>query len=162
MKAPDEPDVREAFEAIEHAGPVEGRQQLDPACCALDQPGLARDAELLAEGRVNDRDGFHASKIPKTVAVTLAEMRAPPRTWPVLCCPRRTRDHITSSSSGSSSSGVSGSPAETVTAGKQRRLITAASHFLQRHPTELACRFDVLAITENDRIQWIRDAFRVD
>jgi putative endonuclease len=55
-----------------------------------------------------------------------------------------------------------GSPAETVTAGKQRRLITAASHFLQRHPTELACRFDVLAITENDRIQWIRDAFRVD
>ena len=55
-----------------------------------------------------------------------------------------------------------GSPAETVTASKQRRLITAASHFLQRHPTELACRFDVLAITGNDRIQWIRDAFRVD
>lgn len=56
-----------------------------------------------------------------------------------------------------------GSPAETVGASKQRRLILAAQHYLQRHHIDRPCRFDVLAITPGDphNIDWIRDAFRL-
>ncbi|MGQ9659245.1 MAG: YraN family protein [Thermochromatium sp.] len=52
-----------------------------------------------------------------------------------------------------------GTPAATVDARKQRRLILAAQHYLQRHPSPLACRFDVVAIGDQDEIQWIRQAF---
>ncbi len=52
-----------------------------------------------------------------------------------------------------------GSPAETVTQNKQRRIILAARHYLQRHPTPLDCRFDVLAITGTQRIEWLKNAF---
>lgn len=55
-----------------------------------------------------------------------------------------------------------GTPAESVDAHKQRRLAAAAAHFLQHHPSTLPCRFDVLAVSGNDRIDWIRDAFHVD
>ena len=40
-----------------------------------------------------------------------------------------------------------GTPAATVDARKQQRLILAARHYLHRHPTQLACRFDVVAIS---------------
>lgn len=52
-----------------------------------------------------------------------------------------------------------GTPAATVDARKQQRLILAARHYLHTHPTQLACRFDVVAIGAQDDIQWIRQAF---
>ena len=53
-----------------------------------------------------------------------------------------------------------GTPAETVTQGKQRRIIKAARHYLQRHPGVTDCRFDVVAITGEARPEWLRDAFQ--
>jgi putative endonuclease len=55
-----------------------------------------------------------------------------------------------------------GSPAETVDRRKQQRLAAAASHYLQAHPTVLPCRFDVVAVSGEDRIEWIKDAFSVE
>lgn len=55
-----------------------------------------------------------------------------------------------------------GSPAETVDARKQRRLIATAKHYLQAHPTPCACRFDVVAIDGQHHIQWIKHAFTLD
>ncbi|SDX76617.1 putative endonuclease [Allochromatium warmingii] len=52
-----------------------------------------------------------------------------------------------------------GTAAATVDARKQQRLIQAAQQYLQQHPTALACRFDVVAIDGQDRIEWIRQAF---
>ena len=52
-----------------------------------------------------------------------------------------------------------GTAAETIGIRKQRRLIAAASHYLQRHPTRMPCRFDVVAIGPNDQIEWIQNAF---
>ncbi len=52
-----------------------------------------------------------------------------------------------------------GSAAETVDARKQRRLVAAARHYLLSHPSTLPCRFDVVAISGQDRIQWIKNAF---
>lgn len=48
---------------------------------------------------------------------------------------------------------------------KQRRLITAARHFLARNPqwSEHACRFDVVGIDGTDsRLRWIAGAFEAD
>lgn len=55
-----------------------------------------------------------------------------------------------------------GSPAESVTATKQARVISAARHYLQRLPVELDCRFDVVAISgsRGEQIDWIPDAFQ--
>ncbi len=55
-----------------------------------------------------------------------------------------------------------GSPVETVTATKQRRLTTAASHYLQSRNLDLPCRFDVVGISgpQQEKIEWIRDAFQ--
>jgi putative endonuclease len=55
-----------------------------------------------------------------------------------------------------------GGAAESVDAHKQQRLAAAAGHYLQRHPSLLACRFDVLAIGAGDHIDWIKDAFNVE
>lgn len=55
-----------------------------------------------------------------------------------------------------------GTPAETVDLHKQRRISAAAAHYLQHHSTSRPCRFDVLAISGDDRIDWIRDAFYVE
>ena len=55
-----------------------------------------------------------------------------------------------------------GTPAETVTRAKQRRLQAAAGHYLQAHPSNAPCRFDVVAIGGEHRIEWIRDAFRLE
>jgi putative endonuclease len=55
-----------------------------------------------------------------------------------------------------------GTPAETVDRRKQQRLTAAASHYLQAHPTVLPCRFDVVAISREDRIEWIKNAFTVE
>lgn len=53
-----------------------------------------------------------------------------------------------------------GTPAESVDPAKQRRILETARHYLQRHPTSLACRFDVLAITGIGCIEWLQDAFQ--
>ncbi|MGB5833799.1 MAG: YraN family protein [Thiohalocapsa sp.] len=42
---------------------------------------------------------------------------------------------------------------------KQRRLIATAGYYLQRHPTNLPCRFDVVAIGSGDQVEWIQNAF---
>ncbi len=55
-----------------------------------------------------------------------------------------------------------GGAAASVDAHKQRRLAAAAGHYLQGHPSPLACRFDVLAIGADDRMEWIRNAFSVE
>lgn len=54
-----------------------------------------------------------------------------------------------------------GTPAATVGHSKQRRLILAASHYLQQLGNEPPCRFDVVAITAEPelRMEWIRNAF---
>jgi putative endonuclease len=52
-----------------------------------------------------------------------------------------------------------GTPAETVSPKKRQRLAAAAADYLARHPTTLACRFDVLSITGTNEIDWIRNAF---
>jgi len=57
-----------------------------------------------------------------------------------------------------------GSPAESVTAPKQRRIIATAAHYLQskKERNMPPCRFDVLAIEgkEQQNIDWIKDAFQ--
>lgn len=57
-----------------------------------------------------------------------------------------------------------GGGAESITAGKRRKLATAAQQFLQAHPTlaALPCRFDVVALAgdpERPAIDWLRNAF---
>ncbi|KAF3997171.1 YraN family protein [Glaciimonas immobilis] len=51
-----------------------------------------------------------------------------------------------------------GGAAASVTVSKQRRLIIAAQHFLQRYRQPPACRFDVIAM-DGDAIEWIKNAF---
>lgn len=56
-----------------------------------------------------------------------------------------------------------GSPAETITRAKQRRLIRAASFYLQKHRLDVACRFDVVAITLGEpepQVAWFQNAFQ--
>ncbi|MES9858690.1 MAG: YraN family protein [Sedimenticola sp.] len=58
-----------------------------------------------------------------------------------------------------------GSAVESITATKRQRVITAASHYLTCHKqNNSACRFDVVAISGEQRqqLEWIRDAFQLD
>lgn len=50
-----------------------------------------------------------------------------------------------------------GGAAASVTPAKQRRLICAAQHYLQRYRLPPACRFDVIAIDGTETV-WIKDA----
>jgi len=56
-----------------------------------------------------------------------------------------------------------GTPAEMVTRAKQKKIISTAQLYLQKHPelANKACRFDVISIHQND-INWIQDAFNLD
>jgi putative endonuclease len=49
-----------------------------------------------------------------------------------------------------------------VTLGKQRKLIRSAQFYLQTHKLtdKVACRFDVLAISGQNQVEWIKDAFQ--
>lgn len=42
---------------------------------------------------------------------------------------------------------------------KQQKIIHTAQHYLQRYRVELPCRFDVIAISGKDDIQWLQNAF---
>ena len=56
-----------------------------------------------------------------------------------------------------------GTPAETVTRNKQKRLIRAAKIYLQHHRLNVACRFDIIAITQTNgknNLEWIQNAFQ--
>lgn len=50
-----------------------------------------------------------------------------------------------------------GSAADSVTASKQRRLITAAQVYLKRYKMPPACRFDVVAI-DGTELKWLKNA----
>lgn len=52
-----------------------------------------------------------------------------------------------------------GSAAESVTPAKQARIIAAAEHYLQRHNHDRPLRFDVVALSGDGAIDWIRQAF---
>ena len=54
--------------------------------------------------------------------------------------------------------GAHGGAAASVGAGKQRRLVLAARHFLVGMDPLPPCRFDVVAI-DGDRVEWLRAAF---
>jgi putative endonuclease len=58
------------------------------------------------------------------------------------------------------SNGHYGGAAASITAAKQARLIMAARHWQAQHG-ERNCRFDCVLI-QNDRLEWLRDAFRPD
>ncbi len=51
-----------------------------------------------------------------------------------------------------------GGAVESITQGKQRRIIAAAGHFLTRMRTPPRCRFDVVLLQEGTP-QWIKAAF---
>lgn len=53
-----------------------------------------------------------------------------------------------------------GGAAASITPAKQRRLILAARHWLQRHG-ETPCRFDCVLI-DGERLEWLQDAFSAD
>ncbi len=61
---------------------------------------------------------------------------------------------------------VFGSGAESVTLQKQRRLLTAAKHYLQSEKLDedISCRFDVISISGqyNPQIDWIVNAFQIE
>lgn len=52
-----------------------------------------------------------------------------------------------------------GGAAASVSTTKQARITAAAAYYLQRHPANLPCRFDVVAIDGAGTINWIRHAF---
>ncbi|ALM52134.1 YraN family protein [Halomonas huangheensis] len=58
-----------------------------------------------------------------------------------------------------------GSPAETITQTKQRRLIKAARFYLHRNGLSCPCRFDVLAVTgapPDLEYQWLKNAIEAN
>ncbi|OGT97808.1 MAG: YraN family protein [Gammaproteobacteria bacterium RIFOXYB2_FULL_38_6] len=54
-----------------------------------------------------------------------------------------------------------GEPVETVTKSKQRKIIKAATFYLQQKDLfdKVPCRFDVVGILDDGQINWIKDAF---
>lgn len=55
-----------------------------------------------------------------------------------------------------------GSPLDSVTPYKQRRLILAAQHYLMQHTLDMPCRFDVIGLSglpHIPHITWARHAF---
>lgn len=53
---------------------------------------------------------------------------------------------------------LGGGAAASISAGKRRRLVRAAQHYLLRFASPPACRFDVVAI-DGERLEWLRAAF---
>jgi putative endonuclease len=52
-----------------------------------------------------------------------------------------------------------GSALESVTPRKQARIIAAAHHYLSSQKTDRPIRFDVVALSGDGRLQWIKNAF---
>lgn len=53
-----------------------------------------------------------------------------------------------------------GSAIETITAGKQKKLIAAAQHYLLTSGRDQPCRFDVVGVDGGNRINWVKNAFQ--
>ena len=55
------------------------------------------------------------------------------------------------------------SAAESVTIGKQKKIIRAAQYYLQEHQLtdKVNCRFDVIAFSDHGDPEWIKNAFSV-
>ncbi|WP_456407460.1 YraN family protein [Thiolapillus sp.] len=53
-----------------------------------------------------------------------------------------------------------GSAVDSVTPAKQQKLLRTAEHYLQRLRHTPACRFDIIGIDREHRIQWIRNALQ--
>ena len=54
-----------------------------------------------------------------------------------------------------------GSAVETITAKKQSRIIAATCHYLNTNKiTDQAIRFDVVAMTGDDNLNWVQNAFQ--
>lgn len=56
-------------------------------------------------------------------------------------------------------SAVYGSALESVTHSKQARIIAATQHYLSNLPLDCPLRFDVVAISGDNNIDWIKNAF---
>ncbi len=52
-----------------------------------------------------------------------------------------------------------GSAAESVTPKKQSRIIAATQMYLAAHPTQNPVRFDVVALSGNGKMEWLKNAF---
>jgi putative endonuclease len=52
-----------------------------------------------------------------------------------------------------------GGAAASVTSAKQGRIARAAQIYLQQQNKEMVCRFDVVVMDGNHRIEWIKSAF---
>jgi putative endonuclease len=52
-----------------------------------------------------------------------------------------------------------GGAAASVDRRKQARISAAAGYYLTRHPSDLPCRFDVIAIDAGGQVSWIKHAF---
>ncbi|MDP2903154.1 MAG: YraN family protein [Methylovulum sp.] len=52
-----------------------------------------------------------------------------------------------------------GSAAESITSAKQSRIIAATHHYLSINKTDCPIRFDVVAISGDSHINWIKNAF---
>lgn len=52
-----------------------------------------------------------------------------------------------------------GSAVESITPRKQSRIIAATRFYLSRHPSPCPIRFDVVAISGDANIEWIKNAF---
>ncbi len=54
-----------------------------------------------------------------------------------------------------------GSPAESITLAKQRKLITTAQHYLEAHnQNDIPCRFDVVEVLEEDGRLVVKDILK--
>ncbi|MEJ2609211.1 MAG: YraN family protein [Candidatus Thiodiazotropha sp.] len=55
-----------------------------------------------------------------------------------------------------------GSPLESITPSKQRKLLAAANQYLQVKQKDQPCRFDVVALNGSKlpRVEWIKNAFQ--
>ncbi len=53
-----------------------------------------------------------------------------------------------------------GSAVDSVTPAKQQKLFHSAQRYLQQLGHTPACRFDIIGIDRENRIQWIRNAFQ--
>ncbi|WP_457675699.1 YraN family protein [Thiolapillus sp.] len=53
-----------------------------------------------------------------------------------------------------------GGAVESVTPAKQQKLLRTAGHYLQQLRRTPACRFDIIGIDREQRIQWIRNALQ--
>ena len=55
-----------------------------------------------------------------------------------------------------------GGAAASITAAKRRRIVAAARHYLATRRADRACRFDVVLVRgDEQRVEWLTDAFGV-